>query len=319
MPRTLPARLHFKHGRYYYVHRNKWTPLSKDFHVALTEYAKLMAPLQGGMVDLISKWLTVIQPSVATSTYKTYVVAAEKLKTALVEFGPCDVKPKHVASLLEHHKSTPAMANTMRNVLKQVFARAVIAGDCDINPVQFVAPNKTAKRDRYLTDAEFDAIRNHASPTLRVMMDICYLTGQRIGDVLAIRYADITDAGIYFKQKKTHNRVMVAMTPDVTNAIAAARALHDNVRGMTLFHTRGGKPFSYWTIRTLWGRATLAAGIADAHIHDMRAKAATDAKSQGLDSRTLLGHTTESSHARYLRSKEIPTAQPVKLRQSKTK
>lgn len=317
--RNLPPKMHFKHGRYYFVHRNKWHPLSKDFHVALSEYGKLVAPMQGGMVQQISDWLLDIRPTVAASTFRTYAVAAEKLKAALVEFGPSDVKPKHVAMLLEHHKATPSMANTMRNVLKQVFTRAVVRGDCDINPVQFVRPNKEKKRDRYLTDTEIQAIKEQATPTLQAMMDICYLTGQRIGDVLAIRYADITEDGIYFKQKKTGNRVLVAMTPDLAKAIAAAKSLHDNLRGLTLFHTRGGKPFAYWTVRTLWERATLAAKIENAHLHDIRAKTATDAKAQGLDSKTLLGHATESAHARYLRSKEIPVAQPVTLRQSKTK
>lgn len=315
MTRKLPPKLHFKHGRYYYVHANRWHPLSKDFHVALAEYGKLVAPMKGGMVDLISQWMIDIKPSVADSTYRTYSVAAEKLKSALREFGPADVKPKHVALVLDHHKRTPSMANTMRNVLKQVFTKAVVHGDCDINPVQFVKPNKEKKRDRYLTDTEIAAVKKHATPTLQAMIDLCYLTGQRIGDVLAIRYADITDDGIYFKQQKTGNRVMIAMTPDLTAAVARAKALHDNLRGMTLFHTRGGKPFAYWTVRTLWERATLAAGIEDAHIHDIRAKAATDAKAQGLDSKTLLGHATDSAHARYLRSKEIPVAQPVKLRQ----
>lgn len=33
-----------------------------------------------------------------------------------------------------------------------------------------------------------------------------------------------------------------------------------------------------------------------------------------MDSRTLLGHTTESSHNRYLRSKIVHVAQPVPAR-----
>ena len=83
-----------------------------------------------------------------------------------------------------------------------------------------------------------------------------------------------------------------------------------------LFHTRQGKPFSYWTIRTLWQRATTSAGVEDAHIHDIRAKAATDAKAQGLDSKSLLGHASESAHLRYLRGKETPVAEPVRIRKS---
>jgi hypothetical protein len=45
-----------------------------------------------------------------------------------------------------------------------------------------------------------------------------------------------------------------------------------------------------------------------ADIHDIRAKAATDARAQGLDSKSLLGHASESAHLRYLRGKETPVA-----------
>jgi integrase len=318
MARDLPKRMHFKHGRYYYVHKNKWTPLSTNFHEALAQYGKLIAPMKGGMAELISEFMASIVGEVAPSTLRNYTVAAERLRSIFIEFAPEDVKPRHVAEMMEHFKATPAMANTMRNVLKQVFVRAVTAGKCDTNPVVFVGPRKQKKRERYITDAEFAAIKAQATPTLAAIMDICYLTGQRIGDVLSIRLADIDEGGIFFRQKKTGNRLRVTMTPDLARAIAAARSLHTSVHGLTLFHTRGGKPFAYWTVRTLWERATLAAGIADVHIHDMRAKAATDAKAQGLDSKTLLGHASESSHLRYLRSKETPEAQPPKLRQSKT-
>ena len=105
----------------------------------------------------------------------------------------------------------------------------------------------------------------------------------------------------------------IAETDDLKAAVDTAKALHKCLRGLTLFHTRQGKPFADWTIRTLWSRATEAAGIADAHIHDIRAKSATDAKAQGIDSRALLGHTTEGAHNRYLRSKEVPTVRPVKV------
>jgi integrase len=208
------------------------------------------------------------------------------------------------------------MANIMRNVLKQAFALAVRTGEAETNPVRDLQPFKEKKRERYITAEEFAAIRAKATPTLAAIMDVCYLTGQRIGDVLKIRHADISDDGLYFKQQKTGNRLRVEMTDDLRRAIDQAKALHTSLRGLHLFHTRQGKPFAYWTVRTLWLRATTAAGIDDAHIHDIRAKAATDAKAQGLDSQALLGHASESAHNRYLRSKEIPSVTPVRMGKS---
>ena len=86
---------------------------------------------------------------------------------------------------------------------------------------------------------------------------------------------------------------------------------------MTLFSNRQGKPWDYSTISLLWRKAVKESGIENARIHDIRAKAATDAKSQGIDSKELLGHQSESSHNRYLRSKETAVATPVSFRKTR--
>jgi integrase len=86
------------------------------------------------------------------------------------------------------------------------------------------------------------------------------------------------------------------------------------VRGLTLFHKRDGSPLSYTTMYGHWRKACQAAGVEGANFHDIRAAAATDARAAGGDSQTLLGHTTESSHRRYLRSKVVPVAQPLPAR-----
>ena len=147
---------------------------------------------------------------------------------------------------------------------------------------------------------------------MRAIMDICYLTGQRIGDVLSIKYSDLSDEGIAFIQEKTSTRLTVAWSPDLRTAVDTAKSLHQSVKGMTLFHTRDGGKYSYSTIQTWWVRAKKYSGIENAHIHDIRAKSATDAKKQGVDSMALLGHKSESVHQRYLRHKESPVVQGIK-------
>lgn len=311
----LPKRMYLKHGRYYLVRDNKWHSLSRDYHEALAEYARLMSqPSDDGMAAVIDRALLEIAEDVGPKTLRCYRSLAAKLKKSFVEFTPDQVKALHVAQLLDHYGKQPATANALRNVLIRVFDRAILWGLVESNPARAIRPAKEKKRDRYLTDAEFSAIRAKATPTLQCLMDVLYLTGQRIGDILALPLKDTSEDGIYFKQQKTGNRLTVAMTPDLADAVKKAKELHQCVRGLTLFHTRQGKPFSYNTVRTLWDRACSYAGIEDAHIHDIRAKSATDAKAQGQDSKALLGHASESAHARYLRSKEIPVAQPVRMK-----
>lgn len=317
MGRALPRWLHLKHGRYYLVREGRWLALSRDRHDALIEYARLTAqPAHGPLAELLERALADMKKSVAASTHKNYRSAANRVREAFAEFRPEQVRPHHVARFLDDACDTPSMANLLRSFLRGVFVRAVRWGIVESDPTRDIKPFRTAKRDRYISAEEYLAIRAQATPTLACLMDLAYLTGQRLGDVMKLRYADITEAGVFVRQQKTGARVLIAMTPDLEAAIAEARAIHQSVKGLTLLHRRDGRPLAYGTIHHQWLQACEAAGVQDAHFHDLRAAAATDAQAQGLDSRTLLGHTTESSHRRYLRSKLVPVAKPVKARKS---
>jgi len=80
------------------------------------------------------------------------------------------------------------------------------------------------------------------------------------------------------------------------------------VLGLNLFRTRarGGKPPSYGVTKDHWNEACAAAGVQDAHIHDLRAKSLTDAKRQGKDAQQLAGHVSSAMTDRYIRLREVP-------------
>jgi len=315
--RTLPRWMHFKHGAFYYVRHGRWRFLSRDRRAAFSEYGRITSDAaEGAMSDLIDKALEDMKLSVAPSTAKNYTSCAARAKEAFAEFSPEQVEPIHIAKFLDDNKATPSMANLLRSFMKGVFQRAVRWGLVRANPVRDISQFATRSRDRYITVEEFKKIKANATPTLACLMDIAYITGQRIGDCLGMRYADISETGVFVKQQKTGARVLIAMTPDLEDVIARARKLHISVKGLTLFHRRDGTQIPYNTIYGHWQKACKAAKVENAHFHDIRAAAATDAKSAGLDSKTLLGHTTESSHNRYLRSKETKVAAPNKARKS---
>jgi len=270
-----------------------------------------------GMPGLLTRWLD--DADISPVTRRNYGVIVRRLSDIMAEFEPHQVTARDIMAIMHHHRKSPGMANHIRTVLIGALELAFMENIVERNVARDVRPLPVGKRDRYLTDAEYSAIHTQATPTLQSVMDLCYLTGQRIGDILSIRYADLTEEGIAFRQSKTKHRMVVAWSSDLQAAVARAKALHQSVKGLTLLHTRRGTPFAYWTIRTLWDRACKDAKVDDAHIHDMRAKAATDAKKQGLDSQALLGHASESSHLRYLRSKETPIATPVSFRLSNSK
>lgn len=311
MARTLPKWMHEKHGAFYLVRRNTWVPLGRNLHNALVEYARLTAGVdKAALPELVGRCLADMKLTVAASTYKSYQIAAKRFEEAFAEFAPQQIKPHHLATFMDDNKHQPTMANLYHAFMGGLFSRACRWGVIEVNPLREVKKFKTEARDRLLTNVEWFAIRQHASPTLQCMMDISYITGQRIGDVMKIKYSDISDEGVFFKQKKTKTRLLVAMTHDLRVAVQAARELNQSVKGMTLFHKRDGAPLAYTTIYGHWRRACESAGVEDAHFHDIRADAATEANRAGRDSKALLGHASEQTHKRYLRSKEVPVATP---------
>lgn len=313
--RHLPPCVHFRHGAYYYVKGGKWTPLGRELAVALEEYAKKIETPKGGMADLIDRVMAHIKPDLAPNTLKQYDQAAARLKEYLVEFSPAQVKAKHVAGIKVDMKSTPNMANRVLSVLRTVFAFAVEWQEVESNPCVGIKRHVESQRSRYISDKEFLAIYAQAGVRLQIIMLLCYLTGQRISDVLAIRLSDLTSEGIQFKPAKTKNstqaQLVVRWTPGLLDVVERAKALHGRdgkVRALipTLLFNRKRKAPDYGTTKQLWDIARKAAKVEDVHLHDIRAKSLTDAKKQGHDPQALAAHASAAMTERYIRLREMP-------------
>jgi len=286
--RDLPPCVYKKHGTFWYVKRGRWENLGKDRRGALERYAMLASEPSSGMADLID-------------------AAMKEIKRK--------VKPKHVARIKLAMAGKPNMANRMISVLRQVFNYAVEQQMIDSNPALGTLLYDSAKRDRYITDDEYAAIYAHAGPRLQVIMDLCYLTAQRITDVLSIARADITDVGIRFKQGKTAEKLTVKWSPDLRAVVERAKGLGGNVLSLTLLSNRRRKRPDYRTVREQWDKACRAAGVEDAHLHDLRAKSLTHAKHQGRDPTALAGHKSPAMTERYIRLREFRSVEGPSFRQ----
>ncbi|WP_338791188.1 tyrosine-type recombinase/integrase [Pseudomonas sp. AE27] len=310
--RHLPPCMYMKHGAYYLVRKGKWERLGSDYQDALLAYARLVGGSgKGGMAKLIDEALDAMKHRLADNTVKQYEAAAARLKEYLAEFEPRQVLPRHVAKLKLHMADTPNMSNRVISFLRMVFAYALEQQVVDSNPCIGIKRHAEKKRDRYITDDEFSAICASASDYMRSIFEMCYLTGQRISDVLSIRLADISPAGIAFEQQKTGAKLVVAMSPDLEDLLGRIKALPRRVRGLTLFCARsGGKPVSYETVKQAFRSACVEANIEGATIHDLRAKSLTDTDRQGNDAQKLGGHTDPKMTKRYLRLREIDIAHP---------
>jgi integrase len=357
----LPSRVYAKNGAWYFVDiKRKWHKLcrmSDGLTVLYTRLAELNRDAAEKPTDkmpaLIDAWLLAKLVSYAPKTQEEYRRMATFLRTEFDEqWRVEDVEPKDVARFLDKHfAEKPNASNKYRALMSVIFAFAVRKGMRNVNPVTEVRGASEGKRDRYITDEEFDAVRAAAllgndgkltpsGPPIVALIDLAYQTAQRIGDLLALNWSDVSSDGIMFHPSKTVNssgvRMLVEMTPELHSTLDMAKAGKVKAIGPVICTQAGGR-FTYSGAQTAWKRACerartryesacLSSGqtpeprrLLGMHFHDLRAKALTDLRRQAgaAAAQALAGHTTAEMTAHYTKSREVERVLPVRKQRSK--
>jgi len=286
-------------------------------HDALVAHARIVAIPKEGVVSLITKAMPFITEKVAPSTRKHYQYCERILKEMFAEFTPSQVTHGSVVQMLDVWRHSPATANRLLTVLKQVFQWALDREIVDRNPCESVKRLTTESRDRLITQEEFDRIHAESPDWLQVVMDLCYYTGQRIGDVLSIRYDDITEEGIYFEQQKTGKKLTVGWSEGLQATIERAALITKNPSSEFIVPTYKGTARRHTNVWRFFKESATKAGVENVTLHDLRAMSGTDADREGKDPMLLLGHTDRKTTQIYLRDKTIQVVSGPTRKQGK--
>ena len=302
----LPPCVYLRHGAYYYVKAGRpWERLGTSLAEALEKYSQRIEAPTGGMVALIDDALAAMKSKgLAESSLRQYKVAGERLKKTFVAFTPQQVLPRHIAKFKQSMAHKPNQANRCLSVLRLVFDYALEMQLVDTNPAVSIKRHREAKRTRLITLEEYERLYSMADPRMQIIMELLRYLGQRIQDTLNIREEDILDEGVRFRQQKTGTYVTIKWKTGSREAVARARAMQGKVRTMHLLRGRRLRPPDYSTVQRQWVELCERAGVPDAHIHDVRAVAATEARRQGLNATDLLGHKNAKQTETYLRDRE---------------
>jgi integrase len=266
----LPAKVHIKNGRYYYVHQKRWHALTRveDGEPALLQaLAEFTSPRPATVGQLFDAWLRHEHP-LATVTLHEYQRA---LETMSVPFGKMPLRmltPGVVAQYLERRGGVKA--NREVAALGTVCAWAMRQGWLDANPTHGVRRNTEKPRERYVSNREFaDALRTVPAGA-RDFMLAGYLTGLRQGDLRALRKDQVTREGILVKEGKRGKRLVVTWSGPLKALVhrAVSRSECDRV-----FTNEHGQPWTLWAVQSFMRRLEV-----DWRYHDIRAKAESDHK-----------------------------------------
>ena len=141
------------------------------------------------------------------------------------EANPAKMQRKDVIRLRDANAEKAYFANYSLRVLRVLMEHCVDLGWRETNPARGVPEIKTAKTEREPWPRELlDVYRAHCAlgTRERLVMELCVGTGQRIGDVLTMRWSNIENGAVWVRQSKTSKELWVPILPELQAALDVA-------------------------------------------------------------------------------------------------
>ena len=315
----MPPRMHLKGGTYWHVSSDtprKWTRLDREWAIAIRLYAEIEGtsyPENDTTLRAVAaRYRREVLPRKAPQTQRDN---EKELRNLEVVFGdmPIDkIKPHHVRKYLdERGLKAKVRANREKALLSHLFNCAREWGYTDApNPCAGVKGHRETGRDRYVEDAEYQAVYEKAHFTVQDAMDLAYLTGQRPADVLKLQRSDIRDGALRFTQGKTGKKLRIEVTGELATVIVRIQQRPRKAIGLSLIQDEKGQRLTYFALRSRFDKARKAAGV-NFQFRDIRAKSATDADNL-QHAQKLLGHKHQTMTQHYTRNRKGEKIKPLK-------
>lgn len=328
----LPPRVYLKHRAYYLVTlQNKWVRLCAEKDGLPAMYRALAGFVDADatrdrMPAVIGRWFDskVEANEWSERTRRDMQRIADYMAEEFDEIRPHQVTTPMCATYLKPFAKQARTYNLHRTMLRQVLSHAALEGlRAGANPVDDVPRRKTPGRHRVVTDAEVEALKAAALESPRngramvQMIELAMITGQRISDVIGMRWRDVTSAGILFDQGKGQGRskLLVKWSPTLRAVIEACGTGEPDEH---VLKSERGTGYRYAGVRSAWVRLCERAGVEDLNIHDLRGRAGVDAllAEDGEEdiraAQKLLGHKSEGMTRHYVEGKYHKRVKPAR-------
>jgi len=249
----------------------------------------------------------------APGTVKGYRYHLRDLRATFGSAIAAELRPKDFGEFLNVRRGKCHRVRQLA-VLSAAFTQAVSAWYIlETNVLRDVKRPKFKPRDRLVSDAEFKGLAAQVPERIRLAMMLAVLTGQRQGDILRFRWADIHDNALHIQQGKTKKRLAIEITKDLEEVLDQCWLLpaggHEGCE--FVLPNMYGRAYTPEGFRACWQKEMnkwVRRGNARHTFHDLRALAATRCSTPEIAMR-LLGHSNISMTLRvYRRGREVVSA-----------
>lgn len=301
MKRDLPAFVYpkGKRGYLYFVRpgtcqRIHAAPGTPEFYA---EYTRL---LRGRIVvpkQTISKLIVSYRQSrrwadLAYNTRKSYERSLAYFEKSAGNVDPATLQRVHIIQMQKALSDKPTDANRKIGALSVLLEHAIDIGWMKDNPAKGIKSLPATGKVRKPWPADLiEAFRATATGRTALLFELLLGTGQRINDVLALRWSDMDGDGFTIKQGKTKRELFIPLTDRLRAVLDATPK-----RSMFIVCQSNGRPVGYnlaWKdIREVREKI----GAQEYDIHALRHAAASEIASiPGLTSEHVMAITGHSA------------------------
>ena len=302
--RELPKHV-YKQRNGLYFQRRGWPSLKLKNEFGSSEFWQEYADILSGDVKpkrIISRnFEALIENYRKSHRYKNlkprtaldYDKYLEFFRSIMADANPATMQRKDVIRLRNANARKPYFANYSLRVLRIIMEHSVDLGWRETNPAKGVPEIKTEKTDREPWPRELLEVYRATCPIgtrERLVMELCVGTGQRIGDVLEMRWSDIQDGAFVIKQNKTNKELWVPILPELQTALNAA-SRHSM---FILTNERGTNRWSYRGASQAVRNVRKKIGAVAYDIHSWRYNAACELLEAGCEDDLIAAVTGQS-------------------------
>ncbi|MEO1474008.1 MAG: tyrosine-type recombinase/integrase [Pseudomonadota bacterium] len=231
------------------------------------------------------------------TTRRSYEPVLIYIEKVLGDFETGKVTRQHINQGMQANAATPRKANYMASLLSVLFEHAQDIGWRKDNPARGVRKLKTGPGYQPWPDWLIRNTRQEATGYTLTAFELALGLGQRVADILALRWSDIEGDEIHLVQSKTGAELWIPMPAHLQAHLETVER-----RGLTIVQDEKGRPVTYNALRLSLARLRKKTGGDGFSMHGLRynkAKELAEAGRTDAQIQAITGHATVQMAAKY--------------------
>lgn len=236
------------------------------------------------VADLISNYKKsrhnrLLAPATRRNTEKTYGYLAPHLGKKLDDLTKSDM-----SAILDG--LSPGNAHIFLSRSRALFGYARSLGEMTNDPTAGLSAPQSGEYRPWRQD-EVDAFMKGTDSVVNMAVKLAYYTGQRMSDVLTMRWDDIKNGEIHVVQQKTKTPLVIPIHPKLKAALRTHAARHG--KSDTIIANRYGKPYDPIEFRVRFRRERKRLGLPDDLVfHGLRKLTAVSLAEKGASTQEIM-------------------------------